>query len=84
MLRDGSLGLGESYMDGWWDAAALDKFLFELINADVQRDFLKDLAVMWGLARGNLLNLQRLRVSEVAEKHYDIGMISTRPCWTSA
>lgn len=23
-----SLGLGESYMDGWWDCAALDQFSF--------------------------------------------------------
>ncbi|MGV8832706.1 MAG: cyclopropane fatty acyl phospholipid synthase [Devosia sp.] len=73
LLRDGTLGLGESYMDGWWDAAALDEFLFRLINADVQKAFPKDLAVMWSLARGKLLNLQRLRVTEVAEKHYDIG-----------
>ena len=27
LLRDGTLGLGESYMDGWWDAEALDRFL---------------------------------------------------------
>src|SRR4029078_1261736 len=24
VVRNGSLGLGESYMDGWWDCAALD------------------------------------------------------------
>jgi len=23
VLADGSLGLGESYMDGWWDAASV-------------------------------------------------------------
>ena len=27
VLGQGSLGLGESYMDGWWDAASLDGFL---------------------------------------------------------
>jgi len=73
VLREGTLGLGEAYMDGWWDAEALDECLFTLIRADVQKAFPKDLAVMWSLARGKLLNLQRLRVSEVAEKHYDIG-----------
>ncbi len=73
VLRDGTLGLGEAYMDGWWDAEALDQFLFTLIRADVQKAFPRDLAVMWSLARGKLLNLQRLRVTEVAEKHYDIG-----------
>lgn len=73
LLRDGTLGLGEAYMDGWWDADALDACLFTLIRADVQKAFPRDLAVMWSLARGRLLNLQRRHVTEVAEKHYDIG-----------
>lgn len=73
LLRDGTLGLGESYMDGWWDAEALDQVLFRLVHASIQDAFPKDLAVMWSVARGRLLNLQRLRVTEVGEKHYDIG-----------
>ncbi|WP_332687297.1 cyclopropane fatty acyl phospholipid synthase [Devosia sp.] len=73
LLRDGTLGLGESYMDGWWDAEELDQCLFRLINASIQDAFPKDLAEMWSVARGRLLNLQRLRVTEVGEKHYDIG-----------
>jgi cyclopropane-fatty-acyl-phospholipid synthase len=24
----GSLGMGESYMDGWWDSQALDQFFY--------------------------------------------------------
>ena len=73
VLRDGTLGLGEAYMDGWWDAEALDVCLHRLIRADVQKAFPRDLSVMWSVARGKLLNLQRLRITEVAEKHYDIG-----------
>lgn len=73
LLRDGTLGLGESYMDGWWDAEALDLFLFRLISASIQDAFPKDLAVIWSVAKGRLLNMQRLRVTEVGEKHYDIG-----------
>src|SRR5690554_2901172 len=73
LLRDGTLGLGESYMDGWWDAPDLDGFLYRMINARIQDSFPRDLAVMWSVARGRLLNLQRLRVTEVGEKHYDIG-----------
>lgn len=26
MLSEGSLGAGESYVDGWWEVEALDKF----------------------------------------------------------
>ncbi|MHA6689315.1 cyclopropane fatty acyl phospholipid synthase [Devosia sp. A449] len=73
LLRDGTLGLGESYMDGWWDAPELDQFLFKLMNAHIQDAFPKDLAELWSVARGKLLNLQRLHVTEVGEKHYDIG-----------
>lgn len=73
LLRDGALGLGESYMEHWWDAPELDEFLFRLIQASIQDSFPRDLAVMWSVARGRLLNLQRLRATEVAEKHYDIG-----------
>jgi cyclopropane-fatty-acyl-phospholipid synthase len=73
LLRDGTLGLGESYMEGWWDVAELDEFLFRLITARIQKAFPRDLAEMWSVARGRLLNLQRLRVTEVGEKHYDIG-----------
>jgi cyclopropane-fatty-acyl-phospholipid synthase len=28
VLAEGSLGLGESYMEGWWDANQLDEFFF--------------------------------------------------------
>ena len=27
LLRDSALGLGESYMDGWWDCPALDDMI---------------------------------------------------------
>ncbi|UXN74370.1 hypothetical protein N8D56_04060 [Devosia sp. A8/3-2] len=42
VLSQGTLGLGESYMDGWWDAEALDQFLFKLITANIQDNFPKD------------------------------------------
>lgn len=73
VLSQGTLGLGESYMDGWWDAEALDQFLFKLITANIQDNFPKDLALIASVLKGKLLNMQRLRVTEVGEKHYDIG-----------
>ncbi|KFC68716.1 Cyclopropane-fatty-acyl-phospholipid synthase [Devosia sp. LC5] len=73
VLSQGTLGLGESYMDGWWDAEALDQFLFKLIQANIQDNFPKDLALIGSVLKGKLLNMQRRRVTEVGEKHYDIG-----------
>ncbi len=31
-LLHGSLGLGEAYMDGWWDCAAIDEFICRLLK----------------------------------------------------
>jgi cyclopropane-fatty-acyl-phospholipid synthase len=73
LLSQGTLGLGESYMEGWWDAEAIDQLIFRLVAADIQANFKPDLALIGSALRGKLLNMQRLKVREVGEKHYDIG-----------
>jgi cyclopropane-fatty-acyl-phospholipid synthase len=73
VLSQGTLGLGEAYMDGWWDAEAIDEFIFKLVSVDIQDNFKPDLALIGSALRGKLLNMQRLKVREVGEKHYDIG-----------
>jgi len=30
----GSLGLGESYVDGWWDCQQLDEFFYRILRTD--------------------------------------------------
>jgi cyclopropane-fatty-acyl-phospholipid synthase len=32
LLRGGSLALGESYMDGWWECGQLDEFFNKIIS----------------------------------------------------
>lgn len=73
VLSRGSIGLGESYMDGWWDAPALDQFFHRLFRTD-----LAERVTCWRtlgtclLAR--LVNLQRpARAFQVGHHHYDIG-----------
>ena len=34
-LGEGSIGVGESYMDGWWDVQALDEFFTRFRRADL-------------------------------------------------
>ena len=73
VLAHGSLGLGEAYMDGWWDADDLDGFLFKLIDArlDEQVGTLDD---AWLFLKARLVNLQRgRRAYMVGERHYDLG-----------
>ena len=36
ILRDGTLGFGESYMDGWWDVKSLDELCYKIISASLQ------------------------------------------------
>ena len=35
VLRDGTLAVGESYVDGWWDSPELDQMLTRVISARV-------------------------------------------------
>ncbi len=74
VFTKGSLGLGESYMEGWWDCQALDQFFDRLLLADVTSKVKIPLPVMLGLAKERLFNLQAIsRAFEVGKKHYDLG-----------
>ncbi len=35
-MQQGSLGLGESYMDGWWECDQLDEFIARLLHIDIE------------------------------------------------
>ena len=37
VLTGGSLGLGEAYIDGWWDASALDDFITKILLARLDK-----------------------------------------------
>ena len=41
VLTGGSLAFGESYMDGWWDAASLDEFFTRVLGADLDQKIKK-------------------------------------------
>ena len=73
VLAQGSLGLGESYMDGWWDAPALDGLLTRLLQARLEQR-VHGAGELWDALRARVLNLQsRRRGREVGERHYDLG-----------
>jgi len=72
-IAHGSLGLGEAYMDGWWDADDLDGFLFKLLDARLDEK-VGTLDDTWLFVKSSVLNLQRgQRAYEVGERHYDLG-----------
>lgn len=72
-LAQGSLGLGEEYMAGGWDAQALDEFFFLLLRSNVL-DKLNPATLLFHTFSARYLNRQnRSRAWEVGEKHYDLG-----------
>ncbi len=73
ILAHGSLGLGESYMDGWWDAQDLDGFLFRLLDAHLD-ERVGGAEDAWLFLKARVVNLQRgRRAYAVGERHYDLG-----------
>ncbi len=73
VLGQGPLGLGESYMDGWWDCDALDQFFLRVIKAKLQNHVKLSWPLIWGFV-ADRLNLQTIkRAFIVGEKHYDLG-----------
>ena len=69
----GSLGLGESYMDGWWDCEALDEFFARILDLRLDHQ-VRGLSKIKVLGLSRLLNMQsRTRSRRVAKQHYDVG-----------
>lgn len=70
----GSLGLGESYMDGWWDCPALDEFFFRILRARLEDRIKDNWRLLSQLALSMLFNHQTKRRAFISgERHYDIG-----------
>jgi cyclopropane-fatty-acyl-phospholipid synthase len=73
ILTRGSLGLGESYMDGWWDCKAVDEFIARVLRARLDRQVGRA-GWIWASLKARLTNLQsEHRAWQVAEVHYDLG-----------
>lgn len=74
VLKSGSIGLGESYMDGWWDTEALDQLFFKVFNANLEQKVLKNKKLLFQLIYEKFFNPQsKSKAYEVAEQHYDLG-----------
>src|SRR5579859_6673983 len=72
VLAHGSMGMGESYMEGWWDADDLDGMLCRLLMAELDiRDHTWDLKL--AVLKARLMNLQAQgRAFIVGRRHYDL------------
>ncbi|TYL43665.1 cyclopropane fatty acyl phospholipid synthase [Dickeya chrysanthemi] len=74
ILREGSLGLGESYMDGWWECERLDMFFHRAIRAGLNSQLPHRWRDTLRILMARLSNLQsRRRAWIVGKEHYDLG-----------
>lgn len=77
LLRDRSLGLGESYMDGWWSAEDGDlvSFIGTLLLNDIERTVRHSPALLLRMARLHLSRRpsSQRRSADNVHAHYDLG-----------
>ncbi|MBP6863346.1 MAG: cyclopropane fatty acyl phospholipid synthase [Neisseriaceae bacterium] len=74
IFKEGSLGLGESYMDGWWRCERLDQFFERVLRSGLEAK----LHLPWQdglrLMTARIFNRQsRRRAWQVGQQHYDLG-----------
>ncbi|MGH7023412.1 MAG: cyclopropane fatty acyl phospholipid synthase [Caulobacteraceae bacterium] len=75
VLAEGSLGLGEAYMDGWWDCERLDEFFARVVGEDLGRALPLTPATLWLALSARLLNRQsKARAGRVADVHYNLDL----------
>ena len=94
-IAQGSLGLGEAYMDGWWDCEGLDEAFCRVLRAEMEGRFRFTFPFIFPLfisvLKAKFLNLQhQSNAFKVGEHHYDIGndlyrcMLDKRMVYTCA
>ena len=69
-----SLGLGESYMDGWWNCEKLDEFFYHLLRSQSENKLRKNWRLLLRILFAKIFNMQSSRRAyQIGEKHYDSG-----------
>jgi cyclopropane-fatty-acyl-phospholipid synthase len=74
VLQETSLGLGESYMDGWWDCDDLDELVFRVLKANLDSKLKGNWKIALQVLKSRFFNLQTpSRALKVGEEVYDLG-----------
>ena len=75
VMKDGSLGLGEAYIDRLWDCDNLSELFFKISRTnDYHVPVRKSLRLLFFLLKYKMLNVQSVRRSRaVCDQHYNIG-----------
>ena len=74
VLQQGQLGIGESYMDGWWDCDDIPEMINRFLRADLLTDTSQNIRYLLNLIWVRLTDIGSIsRAFEVGKKHYDLG-----------
>ena len=74
VLAEGTLGLGEAYMDKWWDCESVDELINHFLIADSDKKLKITPKLAWAYAKAKIFNQQnKIKAHEVIDVHYDVG-----------
>lgn len=74
ILAGGSIALGETYMDGWWECQALDQLVDRFLKARLDTKTRTSRHIVWNAFKARIINPQRKsKAYVIGERHYDIG-----------
>jgi len=74
VLKNPSLGLGESYMDGWWNCVQMDEMIAKIAAADIPQQTAHSFKMITFILLNKFFNFQtEINSKVVAEKHYNLG-----------
>ena len=74
IISQRELGLGEAYMDGWWDVKSIDQFLTKLLEINVLEKVPFSFSLVGHAIKSTVLNRQtKIKAAANAKHHYNIG-----------
>lgn len=74
LLHEGALGLGESYMDAWWECDQIDALIERILLAKLENRIKKNKLLLFKFALSKIINMQtKQRALQVGVEHYDLG-----------
>ena len=72
VFAEGTLGLGEAYMDGWWDVGDMAEFFNKVLVGRIGDKLRVTPNLIWQIVQAKFLNMQSIeRSRRVANMHYN-------------
>lgn len=74
LAHEGTIGIGEAYIDGWWDCRKIDECFAKALRFGFYKEFMFPWEKLIYHLQYRVFNLQTsARSWEIAEKHYNLG-----------